>query len=115
MSGHGKFSAMVWPTYVGVLNHIGGEPWSDPDYRRSPIVWETVAGLIMGHIREKLLVPAGTYTHFAFCYHPSNMNIAALLTLDHPFHFTAPGEIDLTGITEEDFTTKAVVPLTPKT
>jgi hypothetical protein len=97
----GVLSAVVWPTFVGVLDVLGAEPVED--YRRGQIYWATAEdGVIYG--RAQILVPGGFYTHLAYYHHPVSLFMVGHQVIDHPFDFRVPGQIDLDRITEADFT-----------
>jgi hypothetical protein len=106
--------ARVWPVYVGATNgHPGSqegmcplhEPYGVLHYDRGQITWERQPptpdcpeGPIVG--KALIYVPAGVYTHFAFC---SGFQQAALMgarQMAHPVVFDRWGVIDLNPITD---------------
>lgn len=107
----GSFSAVVWPTYVGVLDKWGGEPlWWLP-YERAQIMWAQTDRGMRGRA-VGIDVPRGTYTHLAFAHARESIVYAAISKLEHPFVFHTHGNtIDLREIKEADFTTRAESPL----
>lgn len=93
MSSDGTLTVIVWPTYVGVAHGVNGtaaEPIDHPDYHRGQITWTPVddARQVIG--RGRIHCPPGTYTHFVYYQHPTQMRLVGSIQMDHPVTFTAP-------------------------
>lgn len=110
VSALGVVRAVVWPTYAGVYDQYGVEPWSSPDYQRVQIRWEFVKGVLKGRTMSEILTPPGVFTQMLFSHTPTGL-VAAVRHFDKPFIFRKPGSILLKDIVEQDFTTLADVPL----
>ncbi len=103
MVQEGILAAVVWPTYVGVLDRSGSEPVSDPDYERGQISWAIVDGGEV-HGGATLLVPKGYYTHLVYFHHPTISLEVGRQLLSQPYDFKVSGAITVEHITKEDFT-----------
>jgi hypothetical protein len=102
--GIGVMTATIWPTHIGVLNVMGHEPWGFTPYKREQIYWELLDGILTGHIKTKIQVPAGEYSAMIFSHHPTSGLLVGLpKRWEHPLRFTDEGEIDIHGIVREDF------------
>jgi len=104
MLGEVVLGAVIWPTYVGVYDLDGREPWHCQAYRRSPIVWELIDGELMGRNADRIIVPQGGFGGMLLTHHPASGREIARRDFDHPL-MIAPGggDIDVCRIVQSDF------------
>lgn len=105
MSGFGEFTVVVWPTYIGVASGVNGsvaEPLTHPDYQRGQIAWTPVddARQVIG--RGRIYCPPGTYTHFVYYQHPTQMRLVGVQQMDHPVVFSQLTILDVDPIENHD-------------
>ena len=96
MPGDGVLTVVVWPTYVGVANGINGtaaEPIGHPNYERGQITWTPVEDERQVIGRARILCPPGTYTHFVYYQHPTQMRLVGATQMDYPITFTAANNV----------------------
>jgi hypothetical protein len=114
----GVLSVVVWPTYIGVAHGINGsvaEPIGHPDYERGQIAWTPVPDdrQVIGQAR--ILCPPGTYTHFVYYLHPTQMRVVGFTRMDHPVVFTeATNVLDVGPIENHDLRLAAPDERTPR-
>jgi hypothetical protein len=99
--GEGRLSAVIWPTYVGAIQHNGEEPMYHHDYLRGQILWgldneNQLAGY------AKVFVPAGAWTHIIYCRSQFKPGFVTISQLEQPLVFYKPDSIVLLHITERD-------------
>jgi hypothetical protein len=107
---HASLGAIVWPVYLGACTGHPGEvpgsnplhePFGDINYTRGQITWvRQPDDEILGW--AKIWVPAGVYTHYAFCSSYQQNGLMGSSQMPYPVVFDKPGMIHVDPIKNQD-------------
>jgi len=103
----GTLSFVVWPVYIGAALEGTTPPFSIDEpinggYQRGTILWTPVDDRRQVIGRARILLPAGTYTHFVYFHHPTKRQACGVMQMDHPFVCTELTVLDVDPIENQD-------------